>query len=241
MEYLYLALVIVALYYLAKFILKLPGVKGALGELKVRRALRRQKYVINNLILADERGHTSQIDHIVINSAGVFVIETKNYAGRIYGNDNQIEWTQVLSYGRIKNKLYNPVKQNATHIYKLTKIIGNDYPIFNAVVFVRGNTECIESDDVYTLEELKFLIKKGAEEQLTKTEILRIYNKLVDLKENCTVTSREHIQNIGKLQAELKEGICPRCGGKLVERNGKNGSFLGCEKYPNCKFKKGIN
>lgn len=241
MKYLYLALAIIALYYLAKFILKLPGVKGALGELKVRRALRRQKYVINNLILADERGHTSQIDHIVINSAGVFVIETKNYAGRIYGNDNQLEWTQVLNYGRIKNKLYNPVKQNATHIYKLKQIIGNDFPVFSVVVFVKGNTEFIESDDVYTIQEMKFLIKEGADKQLLDEKILEIYNKLLSLKENCKITSREHVQNIGKMQKELDAGKCPRCGGELVERNGKNGIFLGCKNYPKCKFTKGIN
>ena len=241
MKYLYFALAIVALYYLTRFILKLPAVKGALGELKVKRALRWQKYVINNLIIADERGHTSQIDHIVINSAGIFVIETKNYAGRIYGNDSQLEWTQVLNYGRIKNKLYNPVKQNATHIYKLSKIIGNDFPIFSVVVFVKGNTEFIESDDVYTIQEMKFLIKEGADKQLPDEKILEIYNKLLDLKENCKITSREHIQNIDKLQTELEEGICPRCGGELVERKGKNGSFLGCSNYPSCRFTKRID
>ena len=60
------------------------------------------------MLLQLDNGKTSQIDHIVINSEGVFVIETKNYAGRIYGNDNQLEWTQVLVYGKVKNKLkYN--------------------------------------------------------------------------------------------------------------------------------------
>ena len=32
------------------------------------------------------------------------------------------------------------------------------------------------------------------------------------------------------------EKICPKCGGKLVEREGKYGKFLGCSNYPNCKF-----
>ncbi|MFO8066485.1 MAG: topoisomerase DNA-binding C4 zinc finger domain-containing protein [Bacteroidales bacterium] len=26
------------------------------------------------------------------------------------------------------------------------------------------------------------------------------------------------------------------CGGRLVIRNGKNGSFYGCSNFPNCKF-----
>lgn len=36
---------------------------------------------------------------------------------------------------------------------------------------------------------------------------------------------------------EPKYGICPRCGkGKLVSRNGKYGKFLGCNRYPRCKY-----
>ena len=35
---------------------------------------------------------------------------------------------------------------------------------------------------------------------------------------------------------KIYEGICPQCGGKLVERNGRYGTFYGCSNYPNCKF-----
>lgn len=31
-------------------------------------------------------------------------------------------------------------------------------------------------------------------------------------------------------------GRCPECGGRLVERNGKFGAFVGCEGYPDCRF-----
>lgn len=30
--------------------------------------------------------------------------------------------------------------------------------------------------------------------------------------------------------------ICPRCGGNLIDRNGKFGSFYGCSNYPKCKY-----
>ncbi|MBR6489156.1 MAG: topoisomerase DNA-binding C4 zinc finger domain-containing protein, partial [Muribaculaceae bacterium] len=35
---------------------------------------------------------------------------------------------------------------------------------------------------------------------------------------------------------KLALGICPKCGGKLVQRNGRYGSFYGCSNYPRCKF-----
>ena len=29
---------------------------------------------------------------------------------------------------------------------------------------------------------------------------------------------------------------CPKCGGKLIKRQGRYGEFVGCENYPNCKY-----
>ena len=45
------------------------------------------------------------------------------------------------------------------------------------------------------------------------------------------------------LPNELKQKLedsCPRCGGKLINKKGKYGEFLGCSNYPNCKFAKNI-
>ena len=86
-----------------------PKGKGIYGEFKIKCKIGKTKpniqYVFNNYKVVID-GKSSQIDHIVVNKNGVFVIETKNYAGRIYGNDNQLEWTQVLAYGKVKNKFY---------------------------------------------------------------------------------------------------------------------------------------
>ena len=30
--------------------------------------------------------------------------------------------------------------------------------------------------------------------------------------------------------------VCPRCGGTLVKRNGKYGTFMGCSNYPKCRY-----
>lgn len=61
-----------------------------------------------------------------------------------------------------------------------------------------------------------------------------IYNKLLNF--SAQISNKEHVKNIKKTQDELKKGICPRCGGKLVEKHGKYGAFLGCSNYPKCKF-----
>ena len=37
-------------------------------------------------------------------------------------------------------------------------------------------------------------------------------------------------------KAEIQNGICPWCGGKLVVRQGKYGIFIGCSNYPKCHY-----
>lgn len=97
MYYFLIGLAIVILIIIVFF--RTPTGKGVCGEFQVKLALgknkKNKKYVINNLMIVNERKF-SQIDHLVINRTGIFVIETKNYAGRIYGQEDQKEWTQVL-------------------------------------------------------------------------------------------------------------------------------------------------
>ena len=219
-----------------------PKGKGWLGELKVKLIIKRTKpgvrYVINNLVLRLDNGKTAQIDHVLINHSGIFVIETKNYSGRIYGDDNRLEWTQVLNYGKIKNKIYNPVRQNKSHIYHISKILSEDLEITSAVVLVQGNIQHIESDDVYSLYWLKRLINKPTR-RLTLMQMKTAYCELLEANDT-TVTQKEHIQNIHDIQDEIRSNICPRCGKDLVVRHGKNGDFMGCSGYPDCRFTKNL-
>ena len=218
-----------------------PKKLGEIGENYINYILERipgENYIINDLIIKDQTGKTTQIDHIVINTNGVFVIETKNYAGRIYGNDLQQEWIQVLNYGKSKHQFYNPVKQNASHIYKLKEITGTKLPIKSIVVFVQDNIDYIESKNVYTTEQMKNQIRTRLQEPITLEQIKELYNQLKKIKEENSITTAEHIENIKKTMNETEQGICPRCNGKLVERRGKYGTFYGCSNYPKCKFTK---
>lgn len=35
---------------------------------------------------------------------------------------------------------------------------------------------------------------------------------------------------------KMQDIVCPECGGKLVEKRGRFGSFMGCANYPKCNF-----
>lgn len=223
-----------------------PSAKGKRGEKRIAKILEKQAkkengYVINDVIIPDVKGDkTSQIDHVYISKNTIACIETKNYSGRVYGNQDDREWTQVLNYGKVKNRLYNPEMQNFTHISRMSELTGiNHKLISNIVVFVKGNIDYITCDHVYTPRGLKNFLRSQTEEKFYDETVKKVYQKLLTYKDNPIQTTKEHIQEIKKMQKDVNNNICPRCGGELVVRTGKDGSkFLGCKNYPRCKFTK---
>jgi hypothetical protein len=220
-----------------------PTGRGIWGEFQVKLVLGKskqdQKYVINNLMVVNE-GKSSQIDHLVINRTGIFVIETKNYSGRIYGQEDQREWTQVLQYGKVKNKFYNPIMQNRTHIYALSKVIGRNNCFISIIVFPKATLMTNSTTDVGNIGSFRRRYRQQAKEIFSVEEMNSIYSKLLELKKNPQVSAREHVQEIQQMKANLDNNICPRCGKPLVLRKGQYGEFYGCTGYPQCKFKKTI-
>jgi hypothetical protein len=70
-------------------------------------------HLMNHVTLKLQDG-TTQIDHVLVSSFGVFVIETKDYRGWIFGDPNQPKWTQVLFWRRFT--FQNPIVQNSQHV-----------------------------------------------------------------------------------------------------------------------------
>jgi hypothetical protein len=198
--------------------------------------------VFNDIILVDSNTKkSSQIDHVVIRPNGVFVIETKNLAGKVYGNDSQLEWTQVLAFGGTKNRFYNPVKQNTTHIYFLAKALKQHNIYIPIVIFLRAElyiqTAALVCNGQNSLYQA---LNSYTGINLTAEQMQNIATQLAEFKANPQVTKEEHVRNIFKTQYEIANNICPRCGKPLVMRNGKGGQFYGCSGYPNCRFTKNI-
>ena len=52
----------------------------------------------HDVIIPSKNG-TTQIDHLLVSPYGLFIVETKNRKGWIFGSENQPKWTQTL-YGK---------------------------------------------------------------------------------------------------------------------------------------------
>lgn len=117
-----------------------PEIVGTLGELythhelNLTRLFGRHGKVLRNVYIPKDDGTTSEIDLVFITQKGIFVIESKNYSGWIFGNEKDNSWTVSMVGGK-KYKFYNPIKQNRKHIKWLYNYIQMDIPTFSMIVF----------------------------------------------------------------------------------------------------------
>lgn len=160
--------------------------KGAAGEFKIRRILNsfsskggRSRH---DILLPSVRGST-QIDHILVTRQGLFVIETKNYAGTVKGGKDDRMWRQYLSNGtKPPREFLNPILQNKSHVRAVRDLLG-EYPqalIYSFVVFSeRGKFPNLPG--VIGASQLKPIIKlmTKAEPCLTAAQVREI-EKVLD-------------------------------------------------------------
>ena len=139
----------------------------------------------------------------------------------------------------------NPVYQNYGHIKAIETILKNDYPnmTYHSIIAFSGEADLDKVDTqkakVCKIKDLENVIKAlSVYEVFDKKDIKKIIQIIESNKSK--ETDFNHTRDIKKLEKlneeKIKENICPRCGSKLVEREGKYGKFIGCSNFPKCRF-----
>jgi restriction system protein len=252
-------------YFLPLFflpvVLKSAWFKGVLGEFLVNFLLKTflpkdQYRLIKNITLPTDDG-TTQIDHIVVSQFGVFVLETKNMKGWIFGDAKQKQWTQkIFKYtGKFQNPLHQNYKHTQTlasclaipteHIYSVIVFIGDSTfktKMPENVTYARGCVEYIKSKHeihftAEQVDEIVTVIEAGRLTRGLKTNLAHNQHvkKIVESK-----TEPKKIPELVLEQQECAEKPCPKCGSKMVLRAAKKGKnignqFWGCTNYPKCR------
>ena len=202
--------------------------------------LDKSKYTVLNDIMISVNGKTHQIDHIVLSKYGIFVIETKQYNGYIKGSKYDKKWVRYI---KGKEPIYytNPIRQNYGHVKAICELLNiSENKVFNIVCIPSNNVKLnIEHDgELTTGLTINDKITAYKEEIIDNLEELKdkiIIHNIVDKDKR-----KEHVENINLNKEEYGNDICPKCGGKLVERKGKYSKFIGCTNYPKCKYTRKI-
>lgn len=240
---------------------KLRGDKGLLGEYCIYtylKPLKGHKRFLFNCYLPKEDGETTEVDVILLHESGIYVFESKNYSGWIFGTESKPYWTQTLPKKRgrsQKSSFLNPIIQNKVHLKWLHTFLHEDTLHFYS--FIVFSDRCtlkeinLTSDEHRVVNRYNLLaevtrISQEMGAQLSVDKIDDLYEKLYPLTQADAALKATHIENIQKKYSaspsvDKGEKRCPRCGGKLVLRTASHGSragkpFWGCSNYPKCKY-----
>ena len=239
------------LWYLVPFFIlitlfKSAWFKGVCGEfivnLSAKLFLDKEQYqLIKNVTLPTKDGST-QIDHIIVSRYGVFVVETKNMKGWIFGSQHQKMWTQKIF--KHSSKFQNPLHQNYKHLKTLEDLLGiNEQQIFSVVVFVGDSTFKTDMPEnvTYGRGYIRF-IKSKQHPVLTDVEVKEITKKIKTGRLTASFkTTRQHVKHVQQIVAEKENtNECPKCGNTMVLRETKKGEhkgkqFWGCSSFPKCR------
>lgn len=241
------------------------GNKGLLGEYYTYECLSRlsgYKRFVFNCYLPKQNEENTEVDVILIHESGVYVLESKNYSGWIFGTETNQYWTQTLPAGRGRSKKFqflNPILQNKVHIKWLKAYLQEDgirflsYIVFSDRCTLKNiNLTSYEHRVVNRyniLPDITFMAQTIGN-QLSPEKIDVMYYKLLPLTNLDNLEKSFHVENIQrKYHSELDVSFgktCPRCGSKLVIRTATKGyhageKFWGCSNYPKCRYIQNID
>ena len=141
--------------------------KGSMGEYDTYRYLDKiegYKKCLFNTFIPKTNGETTEVDLILLHESGIYVIESKNYSGWIFGDERNNQWTQTLkgSYGTCeKIRFFNPIKQNESHIKWISKYLKIDESELKSIIVFSNRCEfkdiTITSDTVMVVKRKLFL------------------------------------------------------------------------------------
>ena len=194
-----------------------------------------------NIYVPKKDDETTEIDVLMISRKGLFVFESKNYSGWIFGNDNQRYWYQTLPSRRSshKERFYNPVFQNNTHLKYLKSLLGDKIPVYSIITFSdrctlknitihNSKVSVVDRYNVYKI--VASIYNDNVEDSLTEVQVDDIYNKLfpytqvsIDIKQKHINDIHNNINQNNKETIEIMEPI------EEVINNGEGTVFINNE------------
>jgi restriction system protein len=210
-----------------------------MGAAAQRLFLDERTYTSINNVTLNASGGTTQIDHVIVSRFGLFVVETKNIDGWIFGDERSAQWT-VVKPGR-KHRIQNPLRQNYRHTRAIGEFLQVDDKSIQSVVMFWGECE-------FKTPMPSNVLRTGYCSYIESFQVVHFSDQqvaeMVDALKSGMLpktwaTRREHVASLDARHRSTT--VCPRCGQALVLRTAKAGAhagsrFYGCAGYPRCKF-----
>lgn len=144
----------------------------------------KEKDLLFSNVPIEIEGKRTELDHIIVNNRGIFIIEVKNYSGSLMGTDNDYEWvkTKISRGGNSYTKtVKNPIKQVNRQVYLLAQFLkyyGVDVWVEGYTFFVQGNSPVHCKQVLESAQNINHVIHNDANRNLTNAKVQEIQKLL---------------------------------------------------------------
>lgn len=149
----------------------------------------------------------TEIDALMLFRSGIYVFESKNLTGRIYGSANAQNWTRYPYNSDEKDVFYNPILQNNAHIRHLKQLIPITAPYHSLIVFPEKCTLHTPKDFGYThivthldLHDLIGTLDSENPDALSPEQITFLYDKLFPYTQVTEQEKQKHIAQVNSFR-----------------------------------------
>ena len=166
------------------------------------------KKVSNNGETYEIVQRTTQIDHVVVSPFGIFVIETKNHSGMIFGDQFGKYWTQVLIGLNKRTTFANPVAQNDGHIKALSKALNLPVNCMTGfVVFANEKANIIKVHHLCCdINSLPYIIENYNRPLWTMQDTMNIAKAIQEMNSSSKYNDAKHVKYVNRLK-EINGGM----------------------------------
>jgi hypothetical protein len=180
---------------------KMSGDRGELSLSSILKSLPDCYHVMDDVMLKTKKG-TTQIDHIIVSPFGIFVVETKNHKGLIFGDCYGQVWTQVLN-GRGHFRLYSPVLQNLGHMQNLSKQIKLPMNYMQGVIVFtnqEANLSNVNCPFCFNIDQFYGYIMQFQNVIFTDAQVVKAIERIDKVDINSYMNRQRHIQYVNSIK-----------------------------------------
>ncbi|MCR5736840.1 MAG: NERD domain-containing protein [Eubacterium sp.] len=159
------------------------GIQGEREAVRVIKSVLREGNQLFTNVSVECDGKRSELDAVIVNEYGVFIIEVKNYSGRLIGGEDDFEWEKykTTAAGNTYSKIVkNPIKQVKRQIFILARFLdchGIKVWVDGYVNLLERNSPVISNYILTSTFDIDCAIHTEGKKKLTPLEV----NKIVEL------------------------------------------------------------
>jgi len=181
-----------------------PWLVASIQQSRIRHTLASFEHdgakVLHDVMLADRKGETVHIDHLLISPRGLTAVQVLAFNGQILGSKRDAMWTIENNLGR--HRFPNPLRQSLQAEEVIANILGSKFTVQTAVVPAGGRIAANMSSYIISPRELRDFIMAESEQKLPESRLRWLTNAISQVVIDDPTQKERHLEEVMARQGD---------------------------------------